>query len=358
MRHEDGLRLALGRYLSVAEDTLPARFQLCRRVRAEIPETLRECWKAHAEGMREYERLLANADSIKEVSCLPIRRPNLLDLKQAIAEKLIESCVFCERRCGKNRRKGELGTCRVGYESRVASAFLHFGEEPELVPSGTVFFSGCTLFCRFCQNWEISQNPAMGTVWSAGDFCTWVERARRRGARNVNLVGGEPTPNLHTVLGWLAECGTNVPVVWNSNMCMSAEAMELLRGVVDVYLADFKYFDNGCALRLSAIPRYAETVARNHLLAAGQAELLVRHLVLPNHIECCTKPVLSWLRENLGDKARVNVMSQYWPCYRAGSAPEIARRLLPEEYRAALEHARRIGLHNIETQPMALAELF
>jgi putative pyruvate formate lyase activating enzyme len=231
----------------------------------------------------------------------------------------------------------------------LSSEFLHYGEEPELVPSHTIFFCGCPFYCIYCQNYTISRHIEAGTVVPPKKMAYVIDERRRRESRNVNWVGGSPTPNLHYILKTLRECKEDIPSVWNSNMYMSEKAMELLAGTQDVYLADFKYGDTKCALRLSKVPRYLEVVKRNHKLAFEQAELIIRHLVLPNHLECCTKNVLNWIAENLSGDVRVNVMFQYRPMFRAGEYEIINRRLNSEEMERALEIAEESGLKNVIT---------
>jgi putative pyruvate formate lyase activating enzyme len=130
-------------------------------------------------------------------------------------------------------------------------------------------------------------------------------------------------------------------------MYLSVESMKLLFGTQDVYLTDFKYGDDRCALRLSKVPNYFEVVARNHRLAFADAELIIRQLVLPNHVECCTRRILRWIFENLGAMVRTNVMSQYRPCYRASEHEDINRRLSEEEFSRALRIAEEVGLENV-----------
>jgi putative pyruvate formate lyase activating enzyme len=274
---------------------------------------------------------------------------SLLDLKIELARRVLGSCRFCERRCGVDRLSGERGVCGVGTKPKVASEFMHYGEEPELVPSYTIFFNGCTFKCQYCQNWDISQFPNSGAEGGSKAFAGLIGRARKGGARNVNWVGGDPTPNLHVILESLAECSVNVPSVWNSNMYLSPEAMQLLFGTQDIYLTDFKYGNDECAQRLSKVKNYFKTVARNHRLAFADAEVIIRHLVLPNHVECCTRPVLEWIAENLGSDARVNLMDQYRPEYRAQEYPELTRRVTTEEMERALRTAEEVGLRNVIT---------
>lgn len=264
-----------------------------------------------------------------------------LQEKTLKAKQILSSCRLCERRCGVNRLSGERGFCRV-IESRVASDFLHYGEEPELVPSHTIFFAGCTFSCVFCQNWDISQNPQVGSHILPEVLAESIERV---GGRNVNWVGGDPTPNIHYILEVLTHLTKNIPQVFNSNMYLTPESMRLLEGVIDVYLTDFKYGCDECALKYSNAPGYWEVMTRNHLEAARQAEVIIRHLVLPGHLECCTKPILDWISENLGDRVRVNLMDQYHPDYNACDHPKINRMLDRNEWQEALEYARELGLN-------------
>jgi putative pyruvate formate lyase activating enzyme len=270
------------------------------------------------------------------------RGPSLLDLKIELTRRLLNPCRLCERRCKVDRTK-RAGFCRVK-DTRVASRFVHWGEEPELVPSYTVFFSGCTFACVFCQNWDISQRET-------GVRMPPEEMARDLGSRegrvaNVNWVGGEPTFNLPYILDVLHASEARLPQVWNSNMYMSWEVMEVLDGMVDLYLADFKYGPGKCSRRLSRVANYWDVVTRNHRIANSQTDMVLRHLVMPNHLECCTQPVLGWIAENLDNsRVRVNVMDQYRPEYRALDHEDIARRLRRSEFIDAWRFAEDLGLN-------------
>lgn len=286
-------------------------------IEADITDSLENLWRAHNTRMP--------GDT------------SLLDVKRAIAQRMALHCEFCERRCGVDRRK-EQGNCGV-QKSKIASEGAHYGEESVLVPSHTLFFNGCNFHCVYCQNWDISQVPS--GRWIPPEQLARIIEARN--LRNMNFVGGDPTPNLHYILEVLRACNSSVPVVWNSNMYLTEESMNLLEGVVDVYLTDFKYGNNQCAAELSQIPRYWDTITRNHLLAQEHAELIIRHLVLPDHVECCTQPVLEWIASHLDDPA-VNVMFQYRPEYRALETPRIDRFLTGEEKKRALEIAREYNI--------------
>jgi len=269
-----------------------------------------------------------------------------LEKKIQRANRILQACQLCERKCRANRNSGELGWCKIPNKLITSSAFQHCGEEPFFVPSFTVFFWSCTFSCQYCQNWTISQRIEPGQVIEPEILAKEID-AHAPVCRNVNFVGGEPTPYLPFILKTLKLLKGNIPVIWNSNFYMSEQSMDLLKGVVDVYLSDWKYWSNKCALRLSKVPRYLEVVKRNHTLAAKDAELVIRHLVLPGHFNCCTKPILEHVAEYFGQKVIVNIMDQYQPAWRAFKFKEIARPLSPKQFRQAIELAKKLNLNFI-----------
>jgi len=318
----------LTNYHSVSSGTAPARFLTTSGILIpadfDSDASLADLWSLHDDAMATFDR----SERTKELE--RTKEPEgttLLDLKIKIADRMLENCHFCDRRCGVNRRKGELGYCRIGAVSRYASEFLHYGEEPELVPSHTIFLSGCTFSCVYCQNWEISTNPDLGVPVLPEDLARIAVVNHSLGARNLNFV--TPTPHLHAVLRVLrilARMGVNTPIVWNSNMYHSEEAAKLLSGVVDVYLGDFKYGNDECAKRYSDADHYMATVTRNFLCAYDDSEILLRQLVLPGHVECCTAPIIEWVSEHIPD-IRFHLMFQYRPAHLAHRYPEINRTL-------------------------------
>jgi putative pyruvate formate lyase activating enzyme len=323
----------LAQYFAILANKRTANYLAAKKITLEFDATYSEevLWELHEK------------KSIKESS------KTLFDLKLALAEKLFQKCRFCEHRCCVNRAKGERGHCRV-LNTRIATEFIHWGEEPELIPSYTIFFASCTFHCVFCQNWDISQSPEAGITLAPEKLAKLIEkRFKNKEVKNLNLVGGDPTPNLKYILEVLRACNANIPIVWNSNMYLSEESMRILDGIVDLYLTDFKYGNDKCAKRLSKIDNYFEIVSRNHKIGNKQCELLIRHLVLPNHFNCCTKPILDWLAENLElEKVRVNIMAQYRPEYNAYEYEEIARRLTWQEFEEAYEYAAKLGLDLVE----------
>ncbi len=345
-------RTSLSRYFDVMNNDKPAKFIIAKKLPAAFSheDSLGKLWNLHSKLTKEFYQLQQEIDTRqKNLEELSSPERSYLDLKVEIANRILGGCHFCTRQCGFNRLEGELGYCKCGTQITVSTMFEHMGEEPELVPSGTIFTLGCTLQCRHCQNWSISQWYESGVIYSPQRLAREVERLRRRGCRNVNLVGGDPTPWLQQWLEAFKHVNVNVPVVWNSNSYYSEETAKLLAGVIDVYLLDFKYGSNECAERISAAPGYWEAGTRNHLYGKEYGELLIRVLVLPEHLECCTKAILNWIAQNLGTMVRVNVMFQYRPEWRAHEVPELRRRLTTSEKKRAIELAKEAGLTNFIT---------
>jgi len=345
-------RSSLARYFDVMENGKPARFLIAKKLPAHFDKdaSLPQLWELHDQLTEEFYCLEKDIDSWKKrLENLDNPEKSYLDLKIEIANRILESCHLCTRKCGFNRLQGELGHCKCGSQITVSTMFEHMGEEPELVPSGTIFTLGCTMRCLHCQNWAISQWYENGETFSPQRLAKAVERLRRGGCRNANLVGGEPTPWLRQWLETFRYVDVNVPVVWNSNSYYSEETAKLLAGFVDVYLLDFKYGTGECAKRISDAPGYWKVCTRNHLYGKKYGELLIRVLVLPEHNECCTRPILEWIAKNLGVDVRVNLMDQYRPEWRAHEIPELRRRLTRNEFDEAVQIAKTAGLTNFIT---------
>lgn len=336
----------LNRYFKVEKDELPARFRIVKSIQVNFDSSasVEDLWKVHDSAIGKYRDLLESIDSNEKDIELPEATHSLLDLKIEIAERILENCHMCERRCGINRREGEKGFCRLLETSRYASEFLHMGEEPELVPSHTIFFTGCVFACVYCQNWDISTHPESGNEADPENLARIIRERRYEGARNVNFV--TPTPHAHSILKIIDRVLVNTPMVWNSNMYHSKEVAKLLEGVIDVYLADFKYGNDNCARKYSKVEDYLEVVKRDHEIAYKDAEIIIRHLVLPDHLECCTRPIAEWVANHIPE-VRFNLMFQYTPYPRASKYPEIDRRLTSEEKRRAIEIVEEAGLEDV-----------
>ena len=217
---DESARKSLARYFAVMQDEKPAKFRIAKKLPAEFSESdsAEMLWEEHVSLTQKFYEIEREIDHGNEnFEKMPTPRKSYLDLKIEIANRILLSCHFCTRKCQVNRLKGQLGYCRCGSKIAVSSIFEHMGEEPELVPSGTVFTMGCTMRCKHCQNWTISQWEDRGKVYEQDALAEEVKQLRSSGCRNINLVGGEPTPWLQQWLSTFKRVEANVPVVWNSN---------------------------------------------------------------------------------------------------------------------------------------------
>ena len=350
----DKIEGRLSWYRSVLSNEKPAKYLLCKLIGIEKnPSTMTDAqlWIEHTTLRTRFVDLWREVKDSNYSGTNQQSKPyNLLDVKLELLNRILRNCALCEWKCKVNRAEGKKGACRLDKVTRVATFFRHFGEEPPLVGkkgSGTIFFTGCTFRCVFCQNWDISQVPTAGEPVSPATLASIIRSLREEGAANINLVGGEPTPHLHTIVEALRIASVNVPILWNSNMYATCEAMEILADVVDIWLPDFKWGNDECAVKYSRVTRYLEVVSRNHRIAHETADLIIRHLVVPGHVECCTKRILEWIAESC-PRAIVNVMGQYRPEYLVGNSPqdypEIARCLTRAELEEAEDYARKLDL--------------
>lgn len=342
-------------YYRVMNKEKPAMYLIAKRI--PVPSDVANLknmdeealWDLHRELRKEFRSLWSSiANDEEDIKDHPQYDTSFLDVKIELAYRILSPCKMCENMCMVERASGKRGRCGLDGIVRVSSAFLHLGEEAPLVPSGTIFFTGCSLHCVYCQNWDISRNPYNGVVVDAEKLSSISRDLAARGARNINYVGGNPDQSLHIIVESLKYLNVNVPQLWNSNMYMSREALELLLDIMDIWLPDFKYGNSECAYKYSLVKNYFEVVSRNHKIVYDYgANIIIRHLVLPNHLECCTYNVLSWISENTPN-VLVNVMDQYRPEYLVFKYPwkfkEISRRLTYEEIRRAYEYAEKKGI--------------
>lgn len=298
-----------------------------------------------------------------EPSYLRLHREGLLITRAEKALERLKDCRLCPRACRVDRLSGELGVCRTGALARVASIHAHFGEEAPLVGSagsGTIFLSSCNLYCSFCQNYEIS-HLREGDEASPQQLADMMLRLMKLGCHNINFVTpSHVVPQILQALVLAAGQGLNIPLVYNSGGYDSANTIRLLDGVFDIYMPDFKFWEESWATRFCRAPDY-----RKHATAAiremhrqvgdlvvdhtGVAVrgLLVRHLVMPNWI-AGTNEVMTFLAEQISRETYVNVMAQYHPCGEAAGDPIINRRITHAEYAAAVREAMAAGIHRLD----------
>ncbi len=331
----------LSTYLEIMLNRRPSRSKISSTLEIKEKGDLDALWEKHDNISLKFKELF------DKINFKNLKKPHFsyLDLKIKIAEEIFKNCYFCEKRCYVDRNTFK-GDCNV-LKPKIVSEFMHMGEEAILVPSHTIFFAGCNFECIYCQNFDISQYPESGMEINEEKLAKIIDERRMEGSKNVNFVGGDPTPNLLFILKTMMQTEENVPVIWNSNFYMSEDAMKLLDCFVDLYLSDFKYGPSDCAFQLSGIENYWEIVTRNHLMAKESGDMIIRHLVLPGHVECCSKPILKWISENLGNETVVNIMGQYRPVFKANECTEITRYPSYEEMEEVVEYAKELGLNLI-----------
>lgn len=279
------------------------------------------------------------------------------------AEDLLADCHLCPRQCGVNRLEDERGICRTGKNAIVASYAAHFGEESPLVGtggSGAIFFTNCNLLCIFCQNYEIS-HLGEGMETTAEQLAAMMMSLQRQGCHNINFVTpSHVVPQILAALPLAVDAGLSIPLVYNSSGYDSNATLELLRGVIDIYMPDFKFWVGRSAKRYAKAADYPD-IARQAIQEMhnqvgdlvidedGRAlrGLLVRHLVMPDGI-VETGSILNFIANEISPATYVNVMDQYRPCGMAYKKPPLVRRISPEEYKEALQLAERVGLSRLD----------
>ena len=272
---------------------------------------------------------------------------------------LISKCEICPRKCKVNRYEKK-GYCRCDDKVRIALVSKHYFEEPCISGrngSGTIFFSNCNLNCVFCQNHDISQG-GKGIDVTVERLAEIMLEQQERGANNINLV--TPTMYVEQIIKAIdiaKDGGLNIPIVYNTNGYEEVETIKKLAGYIDIYLPDFKYFTNELAIKYSKAPNYFEKVTSALLEMQSQFDeyvfdgeimkkgMIVRHLVLPNHIQN-SKNVLKWIKENLKNDIYVSVMAQYFPTYKSVGDELIGRKLSFSEYRKIEQYFYGLDIKN------------
>jgi putative pyruvate formate lyase activating enzyme len=223
---------------------------------------------------------------------------------------------------------------------------VEVGDELELIPTFAIALSGCDLRCDFCLTGAASWNPRAGEPLRPEALGHRAVAALAGGARTVMLLGGEPTVHLPAALELVAAMPATAKLVWKTNAHGSEQARELLDGLFDVWLADYKFGNDTCAERLAGVRNYGGIVRENLLWASQHSELIVRHLLMPGHLECCWRPVAEWLAAELPG-VKVSLRPAFWPAWHADRHPELRSTVPTKESARSLELARALGLNLI-----------
>lgn len=317
-----------------------------------------------------FSRLMAESVSVQNEesgvypSYLRLHKEGILAERAQKLFTIYENCTLCPRDCRVNRTKNETGKCQATSRVKVSGAHPHFGEESVLVGlngSGTIFFSNCGLRCVYCQNYTISIEGE-GTEISDDSLAELMVKLQKLGCHNINLV--TPThyvPNIVNALQKAIPKGFRLPLVYNTGGYEKLETLQLLDGIIDIYLPDCKYTDPRMAAKYSSeaynYPYYAKIGLKEMFRQVGDLELgrrgiarrglIIRHLVLPNRI-AGTEDFLKFVAENLSKTTYLNIMRQYRPEYKAFEYPELSRRIKASEYAEALAWAKKYGLTRLD----------
>ncbi len=277
------------------------------------------------------------------------------------ARELVSPCRLCPRKCGAERARGKTGYCKAGAAAKIYSYRQYLGEEPPISGnkgSGVIFFSDCTMNCVYCQNFRFSQNGS-GYIVDPKRLSKIMSSLKKRGCHNINLVtASHYLPYILEALLLSSEELSSTPIVYNTSGYESKEVLDILDGIVDVYLANMRYCNNSLSWVYSNTKDYAdinkealstmrrqvgELVVDNKGLA--KKGLIIRHLVMPNLLEN-TKEILRYISENISKESHISLMAQYLPLHKAKEFPELSRPITPEEYKEAWGLLERYGLTN------------
>ena len=286
------------------------------------------------------------------------------------AREELRACRACPRNCGIDRMANRTAACYTGRHAAVSSFFPHHGEEDCLrghAGSGTIFFARCNLRCVFCQNWDISQDKTAGREVTPSRLAGMMLGLQAQGCHNINLVTPEHVaPQIVEALPEAIAGGLRLPLVYNTSAYDALSSLELMDGLVDIYMPDFKYWHPEQAfsyLRARDYPQAARAaIAEMHrqvgdLVLDGNGlatrGILLRHLVMPGALED-TRAILRWVAAELSPRTWVNLMAQYRPVYRARKHAALNRQPWPEEYREALDIAREEGLMRLDSRARRL----
>ncbi|WP_300891772.1 radical SAM protein [uncultured Clostridium sp.] len=270
-------------------------------------------------------------------------------------------CNICPHECNCNRKEGKIGRCKATDKVRIALYSTHDFEEPCVSGkrgSGTVFFSNCNLNCMYCQNYEISQQ-GKGKDITIEELANIFLIQQEKGVENINLV--TPTSYALSIIDAIQiakQKGLTIPILYNTNAYEKVETLKLLEGYIDIYLPDLKYADDSLGLQYSKVNDYFEVATKaihEMIRQVGTPKLnqegviqkgvMVRHLVLPNHMEN-SKKVLKWIKEKLPNEIYISIMAQYFPTYQAKNVENLSRKLTPEEWQEIEDYIEDLAIEN------------
>jgi putative pyruvate formate lyase activating enzyme len=257
----------------------------------------------------------------------------------------LESCEICHHRCAVDRLAGPAGRCGAGEDPNVFSAQVEVGDEHEIIPAYAIALAGCNMRCAFCITGDESWHPRRGHRLDATTAASRATTAMESGrAKTLQVLGGEPTIHLPWLLKLAAAMPENARLVLKTNGLSTATAREILEGLFDVWIVDFKFGNDFCAEKLSRTPGYVGAVRETLVWASSHTDLIIRHLLMPGHVGCCWRPVAEWISVHLPG-TKISLRSGYWPSWRAAEHVPLDRPLDAGELSEAMEIVERFKLN-------------
>lgn len=255
------------------------------------------------------------------------------------AKNLLQNCTLCEFRCHVNRWEGQVGFCGADHQTYYLREFINYWEEVGSKPCYTILFNGCIFRCPYCILGNLIRTPKKGYKLKVEEFAKKAATIWTRDMEQISFLGGEPVIHLWNILSLLRSVPRGMRCTLHSYFYFTPEAGELLRGIFNLFLAEIRYGNDACAVRYSQAIRYTEIVRRNLLLLRETENLIIRHLLLPGHLECCYQPLVEWLAQNL-PQVKLSIGNEYVPSYKASQYPELNRRVSDLEFRQAVDFAK------------------
>jgi putative pyruvate formate lyase activating enzyme len=268
------------------------------------------------------------------------------DKKINEVKEIMKNCTLCEFRCHIDRLSSQAEVCKLDANTYYLRDFINIWEELGPIPCYTILFNGCCFKCPYCILGHMIQKPQMGFLFHPEEFIKRIKIIYENGINNIIFLGGEPVVHLLSLFKVLKSLPPSIKKNLYSYLYLPEKTVELLAGSFDLFLAEYRYGSDQCAMKYSAAKNYTGTIQKNLLYLKSSSKVIIRHLMLPGHMECCYRPMVNWLAENMPE-VKLSLGNEYIPVYKARHFPEINRRVNDLEYQLAVSIAKEVGLELI-----------
>jgi len=271
-----------------------------------------------------------------------------MDWEERMAEirEILRGCTLCEFQCNIDRLGGQTGICRLDIHTYYLRDFINIWPEVGPLPCYSILLNGCYFQCPYCIIGNLLQHPHSGFEFYPQNFQTRINLLYENGITNLIFLGGEPVIHILTIYDLLRNLPATIRKNLYSYLYLPVRVIKLLVGVFDLFIVEYRYGNDECAWKYSSAKGYNEILRRNLLYLVNYSEVVVRHLLLPGHLDCCFRPMVDWLASNL-PQVKLSLGNEYLPSYKAWHYPEINRRVSQAEYQLAISMALERGLELI-----------